>query len=155
TEEQRDVPGGFTADPDVLDTWATSSLTPQLLGGWSRDEDFFDKVFPFDLRPQGHDIIRTWLFSTVVRANSLNDSTPWKHAGLSGWVLDRDRKKMSRSQGHVVGPSDGLAASKPGVGPGAVRCCAASAKPGADTAYGVTQVQIGRRLAMKLPNASK
>ncbi|RAD04401.1 valine--tRNA ligase, partial [Burkholderia multivorans] len=64
TEDQRDQPGGFSADPDVLDTWATSSLTPQLLGKWSRDEKFFETVFPFDLRPQAHDIIRTWLFST-------------------------------------------------------------------------------------------
>ncbi|WP_193072058.1 MULTISPECIES: valine--tRNA ligase [unclassified Brevibacterium] len=155
TADQRDVPGGFTADPDVLDTWATSSLTPQLLGGWSRDEDFFSKVFPFDLRPQGHDIIRTWLFSTVVRANSLNDAAPWKHAGLSGWILDPDRKKMSKSKGNVVVPSDILGESKPGFGPDAVRYWAASAKLGSDTAYDVTQMQIGRRLAMKLLNASK
>ncbi|MCF2588306.1 valine--tRNA ligase [Brevibacterium sp. UCMA 11752] len=155
TADQRDVPGGFTADPDVLDTWATSSLTPQLLGGWSRDEDFFSKVFPFDLRPQGHDIIRTWLFSTVVRANSLNDAAPWKHAGLSGWILDPDRKKMSKSKGNVVVPSDILGEAKPGFGPDAVRYWAASAKLGADTAYDVTQMQIGRRLAMKLLNASK
>ncbi|WP_062242233.1 valine--tRNA ligase [Brevibacterium epidermidis] len=155
TDDQRDVPGGFTADPDVLDTWATSSLTPQLLGGWSRDEEFFDKVFPFDLRPQGHDIIRTWLFSTVVRANSLNDAAPWKHAGLSGWILDPDRKKMSKSKGNVVVPSDILGEAKPGFGPDAVRYWAASAKLGADTAYDVTQMQIGRRLAMKLLNASK
>ncbi|WP_309131713.1 valine--tRNA ligase [Brevibacterium sp.] len=153
--DQRDVAGGFTADPDVLDTWATSSLTPQLLGGWSRDEEFFSKVFPFDLRPQGHDIIRTWLFSTVVRANSLNDAAPWKHAGLSGWILDPDRKKMSKSKGNVVVPSDILSEAKPGFGPDAVRYWAASAKLGADTAYDVTQMQIGRRLAMKLLNASK
>ncbi len=155
TADQRDVPGGFTADPDVLDTWATSSLTPQLLGGWSRDEEFFSKVFPFDLRPQGHDIIRTWLFSTVVRANSLNEAAPWRHAGLSGWILDPDRKKMSKSKGNVVVPSDILAEAKPGFGPDAVRYWAASAKLGADTAYDVTQMQIGRRLAMKLLNASK
>ena len=155
TEEQRDVPGGFSADPDVLDTWATSSLTPQLLGKWSRDEKFFETVFPFDLRPQGHDIIRTWLFSTVVRANSLNDAAPWRHAGLSGWILDPDRKKMSKSKGNVVVPSDILAEAKPGFGPDAVRYWAASAKLGADTAYDVSQMQIGRRLAMKLLNASK
>ncbi|WP_413335328.1 valine--tRNA ligase [Brevibacterium sp. GP-SGM9] len=155
TAEQRDVPGGFSADPDVLDTWATSSLTPQLLSGWSRDEDLFSKVFPFDLRPQGHDIIRTWLFSSVVRANSLNDVAPWKHAGLSGWILDPDRKKMSKSKGNVVVPSDILAEPKPGYGPDAVRYWAASARLGADTAYDVTQMQIGRRLAMKLLNASK
>ncbi|GAA2002876.1 valine--tRNA ligase [Brevibacterium samyangense] len=155
TNEQRDVPGGFTGDPDVLDTWATSSLTPQIVGGWSRDEELFDRVFPFDLRPQGHDIIRTWLFSTVVRANALNDSVPWTNTALSGWILDPDRKKMSKSKGNVVVPTDILAENKPGFGPDAVRYWAASARFGADTAYDVSQMQIGRRLAMKLLNASK
>ncbi|MYM20507.1 valine--tRNA ligase [Brevibacterium sp. 5221] len=154
-ESQRDRPGGFTGDPDVLDTWATSSLTPQIVGGWSRDNELFGTVFPFDLRPQGHDIIRTWLFSTVVRANSLNDSVPWTHTALSGWILDPDRKKMSKSKGNVVVPSDILAEAKPGFGPDAVRYWAASARLGGDTAYDVAQMQIGRRLAMKLLNASK
>ncbi|WP_101589770.1 valine--tRNA ligase [Brevibacterium jeotgali] len=155
SEDQRDVAGGFTADPDVLDTWATSSLTPQLVSGWSRDEELFANVFPMDLRPQGHDIIRTWLFSTVVRANSLNDSVPWRRTALSGWILDPDRKKMSKSKGNVVVPSDILAEQKPGFGPDAVRYWAASAKFGADTAYDTQQMQIGRRLSMKLLNASK
>ncbi|MGO1397306.1 MAG: valine--tRNA ligase [Brevibacterium yomogidense] len=154
-EDQRDVPGGFTADPDVLDTWATSSLTPQLVSGWSRDDELFANVFPMDLRPQGHDIIRTWLFSTVVRANSINDSVPWRRTALSGWILDPDRKKMSKSKGNVVVPSDILAEQKPGFGPDAVRYWAASAKFGADTAYDTQQMQIGRRLSMKLLNASK
>ncbi|MEW1981453.1 valine--tRNA ligase [Citricoccus sp. NPDC079358] len=150
-ESQRDVPGGFTGDPDVLDTWATSSLTPQIVGRWSRDEEFFGKVFPFDLRPQGHDIIRTWLFSTVVRAEALNDSVPWNHTALSGWILDPDRKKMSKSKGNVVVPTDVLDE----YGSDAVRYWAASAKLGADTAYEVAQMKIGRRLAIKLLNASK
>ncbi|MFB9070080.1 valine--tRNA ligase [Citricoccus parietis] len=150
-ETQRDVPGGFTGDPDVLDTWATSSLTPQIVGRWSRDEEFFGKVFPFDLRPQGHDIIRTWLFSTVVRAEALNDSVPWNHTALSGWILDPDRKKMSKSKGNVVVPTDVLDE----YGSDAVRYWAASAKLGADTAYEVAQMKIGRRLAIKLLNASK
>ncbi|MDO5634047.1 MAG: valine--tRNA ligase [Micrococcus sp.] len=151
TEDQRDQPGGFTGDPDVLDTWATSSLTPQIVGRWSRDEAFFDTVFPFDLRPQGHDIIRTWLFATMVRANSLNASVPWTHAALSGWILDPDRKKMSKSKGNVVVPTDILEE----FGSDAVRYWAASAKLGADTAYEVAQMKIGRRLAIKLLNASK
>src|SRR3712207_6824894 len=67
--DQRGVPGGFIGDPDVMDTWATSSLTPQIAGGWERDPDLFARVFPMDLRPQAHEIIRTWLFSTVVRAH--------------------------------------------------------------------------------------
>ena len=150
-ESQRDQPNGFTGDADVLDTWATSSLTPQIVGGWSRDEDLFSKVYPFDLRPQGHDIIRTWLFSSAVRADALQKSAPWKHAAISGWILDPDRKKMSKSKGNVVVPTDVLNE----YGSDAVRYWAASAKLGADTAYEIAQMKIGRRLAIKLLNASK
>lgn len=150
-ESQRDQPNGFTGDADVLDTWATSSLTPQIVGGWSRDEDLFSKVYPFDLRPQGHDIIRTWLFSSAVRADALQDCAPWKHAAISGWILDPDRKKMSKSKGNVVVPTDVLNE----YGSDAVRYWAASAKLGADTAYEIAQMKIGRRLAIKLLNASK
>ncbi|PYI67511.1 valine--tRNA ligase [Arthrobacter livingstonensis] len=151
TEDQRNAPGGFIGDADVLDTWATSSLTPQIVGGWSVDEDLFGKVFPFDLRPQGHDIIRTWLFSSAVRADALQGSAPWKHAAISGWILDPDRKKMSKSKGNVVVPTDVLN----DFGADAVRYWAASAKLGADTAYEIAQMKIGRRLAIKLLNASK
>ncbi|WP_416415972.1 valine--tRNA ligase [Paenarthrobacter aromaticivorans] len=150
-EAQRDQANGFTGDADVLDTWATSSLTPQIVGGWSRDEELFSKVYPFDLRPQGHDIIRTWLFSSAVRADALQKSAPWKHAAISGWILDPDRKKMSKSKGNVVVPTDVLNE----FGSDAVRYWAASAKLGADTAYEIAQMKIGRRLAIKLLNASK
>lgn len=150
-EEQRNQPGGFSGDPDVLDTWATSSLTPQIVGGWSRDEKLFSSVFPFDLRPQGHDIIRTWLFSSAVRADSLQATAPWRNAAISGWILDPDRKKMSKSKGNVVVPDAVLDE----FGADAVRYWAASAKLGADTAYEIAQMKIGRRLAIKLLNASK
>jgi valyl-tRNA synthetase len=150
-EAQRDAPGGFTGDADVLDTWATSSLTPQIVGGWSTDEALFAKVYPFDVRPQAHDIIRTWLFSTAVRADALQDTAPWKHAAISGWILDPDRKKMSKSKGNVIVPTDVLNE----YGSDAVRYWAASAKLGADTAYEIAQMKIGRRLAIKLLNASK
>ncbi len=151
TAEQRGVPGGFTGDPDVMDTWATSSLTPQIVTGWSEDEDLFARTFPMDLRPQGHDIIRTWLFSSVVRSHYENASLPWSHTNLSGWILDPDRKKMSKSKGNVVVPSDLLEQH----GADAVRYWATSARLGVDTAFDPGQMKIGRRLSLKVLNASK
>ena len=154
TADQRGVAGGFEAESDILDTWATSSLTPQLAGGWQRDDELWNLVAPFDVRPQGQDIIRTWLFSTMLRSVLEDDRPAWSHAAISGFIVDPDRKKMSKSKGNVVTPADILDKH----GSDAVRYWAASSRLGTDAAFdpqNPTQIKIGRRLAIKVLNAAK
>ncbi|SOC88317.1 valyl-tRNA synthetase [Curtobacterium sp. 314Chir4.1] len=154
TEDQRGVPGGFQGELDVMDTWATSSLTPQLAGKWETDPALYDLVYPYDVRPQAQDIIRTWLFTTVLRSQLEADTVPWKHASISGFIVDPDRKKMSKSKGNVVTPLSILEQH----GADAVRYWAASSKLGTDAAFdpqNPKQIKVGRRLAIKVLNAAK
>ena len=150
-EDQRGVPDGFVGDPDVMDTWATSSLTPQIATGWETDPDLFARTFPMDLRPQGPEIIRTWLFSTLLRSILEHGEVPWTDTSINGWILDPDRKKMSKSRGNVVTPIGVLEK----FGSDAVRYWALNGRPGVDTALDEGQMKVGRRLAIKVLNASK
>ena len=150
-EDQRGQPGGFVGDADVMDTWASSSLTPEIAGRSADDPDLFARVFPMDVRPQGPEIIRTWLFYTVVRAHLEHGCLPWSDAAISGWVVDPDRKKMSKSTGNVVTPAEEFDR----FGADAVRYWAASAHPGVDATYDEGQIKVGRRLAIKVLNVSR
>ncbi|MEZ4215230.1 MAG: valine--tRNA ligase [Myxococcota bacterium] len=150
-ESQRGEPGGFVGEADIFDTWFTSSMTPQIGSHWQVDPARHAKLFPADVRPQAHEIIRTWAFYTIAKAMLHEDAIPWRHILISGWILDPDRKKMSKSQGNVVTPTEPIEK----YGADSVRYWAASARLGVDTALDEQVYKVGKRLATKLYNAGK
>ncbi len=135
----------------MFDTWATSSLTPLIAGGFGEDPALFERLFPMDLRPQGQEIIRTWLFYSVVRCELELGVLPWSHAAISGWVVDPDRAKLSKSRGNAVSPAETMDR----YGADALRHWAAGGRLGSDTTFDEDQIRVGRRLAIKVLNASR
>jgi valyl-tRNA synthetase len=150
-EAQRGRPAGFAGDPDVMDTWATSSLTPQIVSGWAEDAQRHARCFPADVRPQAHEIIRTWAFYTIVKAWHHDGQIPWRHVLISGWVVDPEREKLSKSRGNAE-TAEGMLAH---YSVDAVRYWAGRARLGVDTALDPGVFRIGRRLSTKLFNASR
>ncbi len=151
TEAQRGKPGGFMGDHDVMDTWATSSLTPMISSGWATDKEKHARLYPADLRPQAHEIIRTWAFYTITKSWMHENSVPWHNAGISGWVVSPDKGKMSKSKGNTITP-EGLLQT---YSADALRYWSGKAKLGQDTVYDENVFKVGMRLATKLFNASK
>ncbi|WP_342270535.1 valine--tRNA ligase [Rickettsia endosymbiont of Orchestes rusci] len=157
----KDLPLGYLShevepDYDVMDTWATSSVSPQLSTHGISDNlavngDRHAKLFPMDLRPQAHEIIRTWAFYTILKAHLHQNTLPWKNIMVSGWCLAEDRSKMSKSKGNVLVPEKLLEQ----YGSDVIRYWSANSKLGADTAYSEDVMKNGKRLVNKLWNAAK
>jgi valyl-tRNA synthetase len=155
------APRGYTMDevepdPDVMDTWATSSVSPQINAQGITPEKNLDParyqaLFPADLRPQAHEIIRTWAFYTVAKALLHTDQTPFATMALSGWCLANDNTKMSKSKGNIVQPQKLLNQ----YGTDVVRYWTATARLGRDTAFSEDVLKVGKRLVTKLTNAAK
>ncbi|MFP8891434.1 valine--tRNA ligase [Natrialbaceae archaeon A-CW2] len=147
----------FEPEEDVFDTWATSSLTPLINAGWDWNEETesFEmsnpELYPFDLRPQGHDIISFWLFHTIVKCYEHTGEVPFDATLINGHVLDENREKMSKSRGNVVQPAEVLAEYPVD----AVRFWAASAAVGDDFPFQEQDIVAGEKLLRKLWNASK
>lgn len=151
-ESQRGQPGGFIGEYDVFDTWWTSSLSPQLITGWMADEAKHKSLYPMDLRPQSHEIIRTWAFYTIVKSLLHEDSIPWKEMAISGWIVDKDGSKISKSAGNAtIAPMDLLNKHFSD----GVRYWTGSSRLGSDTIFEEPQMAVGRKLVMKLFNAGK
>lgn len=160
-DPMHDLPEGYTADEveadmDVMDTWSTSSVSPQLSShGVSKelgvDKARHEKLFPADLRPQAHEIIRSWAFYTMLKAQLHEGKLPWKNIMISGWCLAEDKTKMSKSKGNVVEPEKLIES----YGSDVIRYWSSSSRLGADTAYSEDVMKNGKRLVSKLWNSAK
>lgn len=143
----------FSAEKDVMDTWATSSVSPQIACNYINDEEYnlsFEKLYPLSLRPQAHDIIRTWAFYTIVRGLYHHGKEPWGNIMISGHVLDPKGKKMSKSKGNAVEPQKVMQI----YGADALRFWAANATLGKDLSYKEEDIKTALRTITKLLNAS-
>ena len=140
----------FVGEADVFDTWATSSLTPQIVLKWGGDKKFFKKHFPMGLRPQAHDIINLWAFYTIVKAYLHEKSVPWKTIMISGHALDAKGHKMSKSIGNVIEPKAILDQFSADI----LRYWAASATLGEDLPYQEKELVSGKKFVTKLFNAA-
>jgi valyl-tRNA synthetase len=152
------VPRHYTGDPqnlvaeaDVMDTWATSSVSPQLALGWHAQDPLFSRLFPMDLRPQAHDIIRTWAFYTIVKSQYMHGTIPWKAITISGHLQDSRGRKMSKSLGNVVDPREVLST----YGADCFRFMAASSKLGEDLPFQEKDLVTGGKTVTKLWNAAR
>lgn len=143
----------FTPDMDVMDTWATSSLSPQIVGKWLAEPELYRKVFPMSLRPQAHEIIRTWAFYTIVKSYLHFGEIPWKNALISGWGLAGEGMGKI-SKGRASGPMPPLEMIRR-YSADAVRYWAASTSPGKDAVISEEKIQAGARLATKLWNVAR
>jgi valyl-tRNA synthetase len=157
----------FTPDTDVMDTWATSSMSPQIAGRWLSDTALYAQVFPFSLRPQAHEIIRTWAFYTIVKSLYEFETLPWANVAISGWGLAppaEDRGEKSDEKGSRPNKPSKLSKSKGGSGAlemvtqysaDAVRYWAASTGFGKDTYISEEKIALGGKLVTKLWNAAR
>ncbi len=141
----------FIPENDVLDTWATSSLTPQLSTWLLKDKKLQDKVYPMSLRPQAHDIISFWLFNTLVKSYLHFKKIPWKNVAISGWALDPKGRKMSKSKGNVIEPQEMIKKYSADC----LRFWASNSKLGEDVPFQEKEFVTAQKLITKLWNASK
>lgn len=141
----------FIPEQDIMDTWATSSMTPQIYGHWLDNKDLYKKVYPFSLRPMAHDIITFWAFNTIVKSYLHENKAPWENIMISGHALDKNGKKMSKSKGNVVDPMDMIEKYSAD----ALRHWSAGSKLGDDLPFMEKDLITGQKFVTKIWNASK